>query len=419
MQDMSRNPFVHQSPIVDASSFVNRKFELEFLYKHLSDGRACHVVGPYGYGKTSLLNYVKILEAQKDRREYSIAYINPRLCQTGKELWNQTWASWVDVNEEYPKPIAQHYRLQAPIDFIKRWSRYGPRPVLCLDDFEQIVQKPRVFTSNFFLDLQALMQQGIPIVTASRWPMGDLLPSHSPASLLLNSFTLLRLGPLPPEEARNFILSQPQPDVPTFNPEEIEAILKLAKGSPLALQTGCYYIAEARRKGLSLQEAIETVQRELQLLQIEGELEDLQTQYSYSQIKKSSGGKVEKLLQSLLELYGYECTSDVRVGHGEWLRNRADIAAEGHGRSLLFSIKWQTIPGSAEQKVPFEVISLIDSVKRSYGEYQKAYLILGGDGWRLLDFYTAGGLNEYIRDIELVNIVTFQRFIELIKNDEL
>jgi hypothetical protein len=306
-----------------------------------------------------------------------------------------------------------------PTDFIKRWSIYGPRPILCLDDFEQIVQKPRIFTSNFFLDLQALMQQGIPIITASRWPMGEFLSSHSPASLLLNSFTLLRLGPFPLEEARNFILSQQQPDVPTFNPEEIDAILKLAKGSPLALQAGCYYMAEARRKGLTLQEAIDTVQKELQLLQIEAELEDLQAQHSYSQIKKTLGVQIENLLQSLLELYGYECSDYVRVGHSEWLKNRADIAAEGHGRSLLFSIRWQSVPGSAEQKVPFEVISLIDSVKRSYGEYQKAYLILGGDGWRLLDFYTAGGLGEYIRDMELVSIVTFQRFIELVKNDEL
>jgi hypothetical protein len=45
------------------------------------------------------------------------------------------------------------------------------------------------------------------------------------------------------------------------------------------------------------------------------------------------------------------------------------------------------------------------------GGYTRAYLVLGGDGWRLRDFYTSGGLNKHLTHPELVEIVTLERFI--------
>jgi hypothetical protein len=214
-------------------------------------------------------------------------------------------------------------------------------------------------------------------------------------------------------------MNQRHSEALAFSQDELETIIELAEGSPLMLQIGSLQVMEARRNGTSLHVAVEAARKELQLLQIEAELEDLQIQHTYSQIRKSTGEKVEKILQAVLESYGYVCKRNLLIGRGEGLRNRADIAAERYGQSYLLSIKWQWMPGSAEQKIPFEVISLIDAIKRSGGEYRRAYLILGGDGWRLLDFYTRGGLGEYIRDIELVNIVTFQQFLEVIKRGEL
>ena len=47
------------------------------------------------------------------------------------------------------------------------------------------------------------------------------------------------------------------------------------------------------------------------------------------------------------------------------------------------------------------------------GDYAQAYLVLGGDGWSLRDFYTSGGLNEHLVHPELVEIVTLERFIAI------
>jgi hypothetical protein len=66
------------------------------------------------------------------------------------------------------------------------------------------------------------------------------------------------------------------------------------------------------------------------------------------------------------------------------------IAIDPDNRKIIISMKWQQVSGTAEQKVPFEIISLIDAVKT--GNYLKAYLVLGGvsvfDKW-----WSSSGIN--------------------------
>ena len=44
------------------------------------------------------------------------------------------------------------------------------------------------------------------------------------------------------------------------------------------------------------------------------------------------------------------------------------------------------------------------------GGYSKAYIVLGGDGWKLRTFYTEGGLNEFLKSSGSVQIVTLEAF---------
>ncbi len=92
-------------------------------------------------------------------------------------------------------------------------------------------------------------------------------------------------------------------------------------------------------------------------------------------------------------------------------RHIVDVVAERDGEHYLVSLKWQQVSGTAEQKIPFEVISLSEAMQD--GCYMRAYLVLGGDGWRLRDFYTSGGLNKHLTHPELVEIVTLERFVAL------
>lgn len=113
-----------------------------------------------------------------------------------------------------------------------------------------------------------------------------------------------------------------------------------------------------------------------------------------------------------LDLGGYMHTSQAMIGQRVGGRkHKVDIVAEKSGRAFLVSLKWQQVGGTAEQKVPFEVICLMEAVRKSNGRFKKAYIVLGGDGWTLREFYVGGGLEEYLNYGELVEIVKFESFI--------
>ncbi len=40
-----------------------------------------------------------------------------------------------------------------------------------------------------------------------------------------------------------------------------------------------------------------------------------------------------------------------------------------------------------------------------------AYIVLGGEGWTLRDFYVSGGLAPFIPQSHLINIITFEQFV--------
>jgi hypothetical protein len=93
---------------------------------------------------------------------------------------------------------------------------------------------------------------------------------------------------------------------------------------------------------------------------------------------------------------------------------RADLLVHdrGSGRRIVVSLKWQQVAGTAEQKIPFEVIALLQLLE-SRG-CDDAYLVLGGTGWtpQLREFYRSGGLCRFIPGAVRVRIVGLEEFIK-------
>ncbi len=100
-----------------------------------------------------------------------------------------------------------------------------------------------------------------------------------------------------------------------------------------------------------------------------------------------------------------------RFGGG---KHFVDVLAEKDGRKFLISLKWQQTPGTTEQKVPFEVICLADAVVNH--DFEKAYLVLGGEGWKLRSFYTSGGLKDELVNADKVYILTLESFVAKANN---
>jgi len=123
-----------------------------------------------------------------------------------------------------------------------------------------------------------------------------------------------------------------------------------------------------------------------------------------------TGGVLEAMILPALERGGYAHRAQIVIGARIGGRpHKVDAVASKGDRSVLVSLKWQQVGGTAEQKVPFEVICLTEAVRG--GGYDAAYLVLGGDGWTLREFYTGDGLNEHLRHAERVEVLTLERFI--------
>ncbi len=66
-----------------------------------------------------------------------------------------------------------------------------------------------------------------------------------------------------------------------------------------------------------------------------------------------------------------------------------------------------------------EAMCLAETILSGDNDYQKAYLVLGGAGWKLRDFYTGGGLDRHLRYSNLVDILTLEEFIAKANQGEL
>jgi len=113
-----------------------------------------------------------------------------------------------------------------------------------------------------------------------------------------------------------------------------------------------------------------------------------------------------------LRLGGYDFQVQTKVGKRLGLgAHKVDCIASKDGRSVLVSVKWQQVSGTAEQKVPFEVICLLDALDANPETYVKAYVVLGGEGWKLRGFYTSGGLAKYLSYTDRIEIVSLEGFV--------
>lgn len=134
----------------------------------------------------------------------------------------------------------------------------------------------------------------------------------------------------------------------------------------------------------------------------------------------NTGGVLENMVVPALTRGGYGVQKQVHVGIrlGKKGKHKVDAIAVKDGTKILISAKWQQASGTAEEKVPYEVMCLVEAMKDN-PEYAKAYVLLGGDGWTLRDFYISGGLDKFMPNVNGVKIVTLERFIALANDSKL
>lgn len=123
-----------------------------------------------------------------------------------------------------------------------------------------------------------------------------------------------------------------------------------------------------------------------------------------------TGGVLEAMILPALEQGGYAYKTQVNIGTRLGLgRHMVDVVAEKNGKGILVSMKWQQVSGTAEQKVPYEIICLLEALES--GTFAKAYLVLGGEGWKLRTFFVGEGLKKYLSYADKIEVLTLEGFV--------
>lgn len=230
------NPFIWRGGITRAEDFFDRDHEQRTLRAYLRGQQNCQIVGPRRVGKTSLLRHLeRAAPAWDDKTRAAYLDLQDPRCFT-----LDGWLKLASRQFHWPAPAAT---LAEFADRVESAIDDGLRPVLLLDEFEELAARRAEFTRDFFLTLRSSAQRGLSVVTASRRPLSELTDHGDPTSPFYNTFPLLRLGLFSETDARDFV-SLHRPGVRRFTDEETRTILGCAAGHPLKLQVACFHVLE-------------------------------------------------------------------------------------------------------------------------------------------------------------------------------
>ena len=123
-----------------------------------------------------------------------------------------------------------------------------------------------------------------------------------------------------------------------------------------------------------------------------------------------TGNVMEEMLTSALTQGNYKFKKNVnvgtRLGGG---RHMMDLVAYEGEKIFLVSSKWQQTSGTAEQKIPFEVMCLGDVIRTR--PVTQAYLVLGGKGWSRKEYFLSSefktDLAEFCKGVIIIDLEDF------------
>jgi hypothetical protein len=235
------NLFSCRGRIERDDQFFNRTAEIRMLRDYMSGRQNCQIVGPKSIGKSSLMRFVHrhCAEWLPNAR---VAYLDLQdaRCYTQK--------GWLRRVGEGLKLAESPQDLSDLMEQIEDLIDAGIHPVLCLDEFSQMTDRPVEFPPEVYLTLRAAGQRGMSILTAAKRRLSELTNPRDATSPFFNTFPLLTLGAFTAEAAQGFVALD-RPGVPDFTERERDRILEFAAGQPMALQAACYHVLSVRQTG--------------------------------------------------------------------------------------------------------------------------------------------------------------------------
>lgn len=237
------NPYTPGVPVMDEAMFFGRALELEQLHRQLVEGKHVAIVAGRGFGGSSLLYHARNRFADGAQLP---AYINLKdsAHHTVAGLLNAIWTQWWG-RVKPGNPVAVQ-TLAEFVTAVRKLNMAGFRPLLFLDELEQLVWRRAVFTDDMLNAWHELGRDGLAgfAITAHTAP-AELLAQEGSTSPFYELFHQLNLGLMDERSARD-LLRVPIERAGMSAPEEaVEHLLAQAGPHPFFLHIAGLYLFES------------------------------------------------------------------------------------------------------------------------------------------------------------------------------
>jgi len=262
------NPFAYGPPVKDPARFVGRAAELRRVFAaldtaHTGQLQSVSIVGPRRIGKSSLLYHLTQIYGQRVTQPERYVFVHADLEAAKYEQLDSLLKGLLNGLRDALPPDAsalrQHLRdatndrklslaeFETAIEQFSRLSASPLYPVICLDEFEQLVKHPNEFPDRVYDSWRSLMNAShLTLVIASARPLHELSQAQSLTSPFFNIFSeFITLGDLTDDEAWELIIRGQTCDQPFTEYDCLQA-LEIAGRHPLKLQLAGKLIYDAK-----------------------------------------------------------------------------------------------------------------------------------------------------------------------------
>lgn len=187
------NPYTPGRMVTEKAMFFGRAAEREQLQRYISGGENVAIIGGRGFGGSSLLYHMA--RSFDDAPQQLSAYVDLKdpAHQTLPGLLNLIWRQWWGRVRPGKAP---HIRIMPEfVTAVRKLNAAGYRPLLFLDELEQLVWRPSLFGDSFLDVWRELIDGGqFGLTLTSHASPADLLAQNGYSSSFYTSLQSINLG---------------------------------------------------------------------------------------------------------------------------------------------------------------------------------------------------------------------------------
>lgn len=250
------NPYTPGVPVTNREMFFGRRSESEQLLTQLREKSHVAVIGSRRFGASSLL--YQAAQTLAGDAQLLAAYVDMKNLAhcTLPGLLDAAWTQWwTRIQPGKPAPVRT---LAEFVTAVRKLNAAGFRPLLFLDELEQLIWRPAVFDNNLFAAWHELGRDGqLGLAVTAHDTPADLFVQGDYTAPFHELFQSLNLGLLDAAAARELLTTPSQAATLSLPEGTVDHLLDRAGPHPFFLHLAGLYLFDALARGIYSGAAVE------------------------------------------------------------------------------------------------------------------------------------------------------------------